>query len=496
MVGRRPWALLGAGFVALGIVLGAALPAHAVLDSEQRESGLWYAERLKFDEIRAQGLSGKGITIAVVDDAINLDAPELEGADIEVRGQFCRNRETGEELPATTDDSERAHGTNVVAMLVGNGTAADGGLGTRGIVPDAKILFYAADGTPASNGEWDCEAYNPVAQEYERDLAATANGSASYDEAEASISFPPALAARQAIEDGADIVSVSSVSSVWNGMSWYPVGIQAMRAGVPLVAGTLNPDAGVDDVLELMPGVMNGTVGVGGVDNEGNVIRGVDGSSGLEQETRGLRNLAFAGPAYQMLTPSGDGAWQPGYGSGTSLATPLVAGTIALGMERYPEATAFQVLQSMVRTTGNGEVTEPEWVSEQYGYGIINPSAMLELDPGQFPDENPLFVMSGDDPRCGAGAPSEATASLESCLWSAGPSADDVWPQSGETDSGAERSTPGGAPSAAPVFWILGGVLLLGVLAAGIVIPVVLVRSRRSRPAPHPVETNWTEGSR
>ncbi|QBE49390.1 S8 family serine peptidase [Leucobacter triazinivorans] len=489
MVERRPRALLGAGAVALGLVLGTALPAHAVLDADQRETGLWYAERLKFDDIRAQGLTGEGLTIAVVDDAINLDAPELAGADIEVRGQFCKNRETGDALPATTDDPQRAHGTDVVAMLVGNGTAGDGGLGSRGIVPGAKILFYAADGTPAADGEWECEAYNPVTEEYERDRE-PADGSAGYDEADAPVSYPPALAVRQAVEDGVDIVSVSSVSSVWNGMSWYPVGIQAMRAGVPLVAGTLNPDAGADDVLELMPGVMNGTVGVGGVDNDGNVIRGVDQGSGQEQETRGLRNLAFAGPAYQMLVPSGEGAWQPGYGSGTSLATPLVAGTIALGMERYPEATAFQVLQSMVRTTGNGEVTDPQWVDEQYGYGIVNPTAMLALDPTQFPDENPLFVMSGDDPRCGAGATSEATTSLESCLWSAGPSAADVWPQGGETESGAEAPSGREEPGAAPGLWILGGALLLGVLAAAIAVPVVIARSRRSRPAPHPGETN------
>ena len=152
-----------ASFLSAGTPLAAgAVPHKAALADEERAAGLWYADRMKFDQIREQGLTGSGITIAVVDDAINLDAPELQGANIEVRGQFCRNRETGDSPPAVSDDLARSHGTNVVSMLVGNGVAGDGGLGTQGIVPKAKILFYAVgapeesfaeSGDPVCNGD-------------------------------------------------------------------------------------------------------------------------------------------------------------------------------------------------------------------------------------------------------------------------------------------------------------------------------------------------------
>ncbi len=59
---------------------------------------------------------------------------------------FCAPQDTpGEYLPAEYPeyDDDSAHGTNVVSMLVGNGRGYHGEVGTSGIAPDASILFYA-----------------------------------------------------------------------------------------------------------------------------------------------------------------------------------------------------------------------------------------------------------------------------------------------------------------------------------------------------------------
>lgn len=456
-------------------VAAAALPAQTEISQDERAAGLWYADRMKFDQIREQGLTGKGIKIAVIDSAINLDAPELQGASIDVRGQFCRNKETGEEPPAVSDELVRRHGTDVVSMLVGNGVAGDGGAGTQGIVPDAEVLFYAV-GAPedslAEGGGMGCEAYNAVTGEFESD-----DPRGSSDPAEFPINNPTALAARQAIADGADIISISIVESVF-AAGWELTQIHAMRAGVPIVAGSTNPTAS-GTVEYLLPFGMNGVVAVGGVDADAKPIRGLNIYGTDIEDARGASNLAVAGPALQMLAPSSDEGWGPSLGSGTSLATPLIAGTIALGLEKYPSATASQVIQTLIRTTGGDGLSELNWSNKNFGYGIVNATGMLAVDPTQFPDENPLYVMTADDPRCGG------AATYETCKWAVMlPKPAEIWPAGGTPDVPVEvpSETPGanGLGAALVVTIVFVGVLLL---AAGIIVPIVIIRSRKSREA-------------
>ena len=73
---------------------------------------------------------------------------------------------------------------------------------------------------------------------------------------------------------------------------------------------------------------------------------------------------------------------------GTSVATPLVAGFLALAMEKWPEATNRQILQSLIRTAARDDGVE--W-DPGYGYGLANLRGLLTEDPTSLPDENPLL---------------------------------------------------------------------------------------------------------
>ncbi|WP_082309497.1 S8 family serine peptidase [Leucobacter musarum] len=453
-----------------------AAPAQATVGPGERQEGLWYATNLRFDEIAAQGLSGSGVTIAVIDDAINPDVAELRGADIEVRGQFCREAATGAELPAVTDDPATSHGTDVVSMLVGNGVAADGGAGTRGIVPGAKVLFYAADGVPGADGTWGCEAYNPVTGEFESDVE-IAGDDPSVD---MNLTVPEALAARQAIADGADIISISSVSSAWNSISWSPVATRALREGIPIVAGTRNPDSTIEQSFEVVPAALNGTVAVGGVKPDGNVITWYDEERQQDVTPPGSDNRGFVAPGYQVLVPADQGSWGAGLSSGTSLATPLVAGSIALGLEKFPSATANQILQALVRTTGEGSVHDAAWIDDDYGYGIVSPLGMLGTDPTEYPDENPLFVKSSDDPRCGAGATAAPTDTLEACAWAGAPTIADLRGDFAQGDVKPPVTLASLVEQwAIPILW--GGLGFLVVVATVIVMIIAAARRRAKR---------------
>lgn len=515
-----------AGVFALGgaLLLAAAAPAAAVgsapsvraaaLTDEQRQQSLWYAQAMRFDELQAQGLDGDGITIAVIDYGINLDAPELQGADIEVVSA-CRQFDVeapdakGAPLDAVTDEVEAAyHGTNAVALLVGDGTAADGGPGTRGIVPKAKIAYYGLS-MPAGDeaeSEGRCAIDLPIADhgmfEYEitDDMTDVEAMDARYRE-DRSIS-DSAMAAAQAVIDGADIVSVSLAGETLTsedhnvfGDDWaVPIAL-AQREGVPIVAGTLNPGMELTTFTDVGGGVpysRNGVVSVNALFPDGEPIADVSGSgySETRREAEGALGLALSAPGSEMLAPgSAEEGWGPTLSHGTSLATPLVAGTIALGMQAHPDASAFQVLQAMIRTTGTGELEEPQWNGGKYGYGVLNPTAAVAVDPTRFPDENPMLLaeplrqgelLDGGDP-CAfdfglcteprAYGPSPEKIDEILAMY------DDPYAWKGEADADS------GSGAGLPAWALIGGGTLIGLLvvATAIVVPIVVTRSRRKR---------------
>ncbi|QIM19338.1 S8/S53 family peptidase [Leucobacter coleopterorum] len=494
MRSRRTARLIGATLVTLCVLPGiassaAAQPLKTELPAADREAALWHTQDLKFDEIRAMGLTGKGVTIAVIDDAINLDAAELQGADIEVKGQFCKDKTTGDTEPAVTSDPALSHGTDVVSMLVGNGVASDGGLGARGIVPDAKVLFYSI-GKIREAGD-GCDTANPVSgklqyKEFVGDDPELAHIGGQF---KGFLGSAVALAAAQALEDGADIISISLLGD--DPTDWDFVQSLAMHAGVPVVAGAHNP--GMSFAIDIPFGV-NGVVAVSGIDQNHEVITS-GGEGGIKSEAEGASNLAVVGPGMNLLVPVNDGKWEAGISQGTSLTTPLVAGTVALGMEKYPKASGFQVLQAMIRTTGTGEQKpDPEWTDEQYGYGVVNPVGMLAVDPTQFPDVNPLFIMTASDPPCGPGVKTMDACAADRKVPS--PSAEEVWPN-GDPNQKGEATEPKPVVTTAAegvgqaLVWVVVGVLVLGVLATAITIPIVVSRSRKKKLAAGAMQQGW-----
>ncbi|KIP51923.1 hypothetical protein SD72_12375 [Leucobacter komagatae] len=460
------------------MLLGGVGAANAVaLPENERSSALWYADGLRFDELQARGATGEGVKIAVIDAALNPDVAELAGANITVKGSYCAFPDTGTPVPAVSDDVARAgHGTSVVAMLVGNGTSADGGPGTRGIVPDAEVWFYSTgtgEDSAGDAGGVKCEKYDGARGEF-YDTALPS------DSPDYFLGRADSYAAWNAVRDGADIVVYSGLDSDIYG--WTPALEAALRAGVPIVAGTPNPDGDVTAQTRLnYPYALNGVVAVSGLDNEGNILTG--GGDRLDPmfgEARGSRNLGFLSAGTELLVPSSSDAWGPSLGFGTSLATPLVAGVIALGLEEFPEATANQVLQAMVRTTGPNGLHESEWVDRKRGYGLANPMSLLNVDPTKFPDENPLFVTSSDDPRCSVPGEPPA-ASMDECFWAFSPTFEDVWP-SGTSEEAGPKEPSSEATAAWPAWATVAIVLLVvGVAGTAIIVPIAVTRSRRGK---------------
>ena len=376
----------------LALTLGVSAPGLAnSLPESEREAGTWHVNWLKYDDLRDADETGAGVKVAVIDEYLNPDAPELQGADVEVKGTTCADPSTGKpKTIISSDPALAAHGTNVVAMLAGNGKAKDGGLGAIGIAPEAQIWFYGV----GSVGELDaghCKLQDPTVKPGDIDLAHDLRWTGTIQSNPGGLGNPTALAARAAIRDGADVISVSVLSG---GIQWQQVVAEAQIAGVLIVSGTPNPDDGFK--LIGGPWDTNGVIPVGAVDRNGDSL--VDPNT--DSPGPGSSTMAFAAPGAELLGVGTKDGWGPSLIYGTSYAAPIVAGALALGISANPDASRFQVLQALMHTTDDGKLRDIEWFDNYFGSGYVNPAAMLNVDPTQFPDKNPQFVSDLDDPRC------------------------------------------------------------------------------------------------
>ena len=397
---------------------GATAAVAAPLPPDQRAAGLWQSDKWDLDALQASGATGEGVKIAVIDEFINPDVPELQGANVKVRGTTCVDPASGEPKDIVSDDPALAtHGTNVVSMLVGNGKAGDGGAGARGIAPKAEVWFYGVGDLNKTDKD-NCTLQDPTLPSGGIDLATDLDwtGSGLIPNPERS-GDATALAARAAIRDGADVISVSVLSGA--GADWEQVVFESLVAGVPIVTGMLNPDT--DFKLVGGPYDVNGVFSVTAIDDSGEILSNPE----TGDKVLSSKNLALAAPGSGLLGVGSSDRWGPSIIYGTSYSTPLTAGAAALGFQKNPDVSRFQVMQAMMRTTGAGDPHEIEWVDDGLGAGYLNPPAMLAVDPSKFPDENPQWVTSIDDPRCvysDTGKPGSVQKDGDwSCQWAVGP---------------------------------------------------------------------------
>ena len=354
-----------------GLLLGAVLAASAApAAATPDEDLLWYYNLLGYEEIHSSGITGEGVTIAVIDSPINLEVPTLQGADIRVQESPCLD-ENGARRPGTSTDWALAdHGTNVVSYIVGTGAGYEGQTGVKGVAPGATVLTYAVYLDDDDQG--DCY---------------TAGGDYFDDGGDAT-----AQAMQAAMDAGADIISVSMIlGDLGISGPFNEAMIRAVREEVIVVGGLSNEgivepgSVGPDSA----PGPLTGAVSVLGVKSNGELNSVLNHINGAIVGPNNSEYVVVCAPGWDILWQGRDGDWLTQYnGRGTSIATPIVSGTLALAMQKYPDATGNQILQSMIHNTGT-EPHEVEWDST-YGFGFVVPRTLLAADPTQYPAVNPL----------------------------------------------------------------------------------------------------------
>ena len=329
-VAGRAARVLTTAVCALALSVGAVAVSPSSARADDTITTQDYFSYYKLDQARAKGYTGKGVTIAMIDGPVDTSAPELAGASITVK--------TPCEYEAS--QASRTHATAIASILVSK---------NYGVAPDATLIAYSTASTDDKKlGECKESRGNP------RPLSAHMH---------------------LAINDGAQIISYSSSNEDQDDdMKWAIT--RAMAQGVIIVGPMGNAARDENDVSVAW---WSGTVGVSAIGTDGQL-------SSYSSWGPGVVAAGVGGPIKARDYDTG-GVKDV---QGTSFATPVVAGQIALARSRWPQATPNQILQLVTRSGSNNGA----W-NQYTGYGALSLDGLLGSDPSQYPDENPLADKGG-----------------------------------------------------------------------------------------------------
>ncbi|MEU4118127.1 type VII secretion-associated serine protease mycosin [Kitasatospora sp. NPDC028055] len=385
----------GAAVLAVGaLVWGVATPA---VSADEVRDQQWALKTFGAETAVWPVSQGEGVTVAVIDSGVNPDHQDLTGQVL-----------PGADFSGTKSDGRTdtdGHGTGMASLIAGHGHGAQAGV--MGLAPKAKILpvkVRTGDGGPMPE---------------QNDLAA---------------------AIRFAVDHGATVINMS-IGGPFHFDSQARKAVEyAVSKDAVLVGGAGNS---VADLSVNYPAAFPGVVAVGAADSKGVVW----GSSKPGPE------LTLLAPGVEIYRASAKSSTSYAIGNGTSDSTAYVSATAALIRSKYPNLSAGQVINRMIKSATpppDGTVVP----NVHYGYGVVAPEKALEPNPAvdNGPKENPL-----------ANRPESLGA----------PPSDDETDATGQP-SAVPEATSGGSD-------VTGPVVVAGVVVVGAAVAAVVLRRRRRR---------------
>ncbi|MFI9780193.1 S8 family peptidase [Streptomyces sp. NPDC051956] len=285
------------------------------LDAKAKSTMAESTHQIGADAAWAAGYTGKGTKVAVLDTGIDAEHPDLKGKVVESK-DF-----TGS---ASGADDRQGHGTHTASTVAGTGAASDGK--EKGVAPDAGLLIGKVlndSGSGSTSGIIEGMQW--------------------------------------AVDSGADVISMSLGSTQLSDCS-DPMGAaaQELASGTEalfvIAAGNSGPTLNTVSAPGCAPDVLT----VGAVDKNDDTAnfssRGpVYGSHTLKPE------IAAPGVSIKAAAAGGTGVYAYTTMSGTSMATPHVAGAAALLKQEHPDWSGQRIKQALVSSAKSditGDVRE------------------------------------------------------------------------------------------------------------------------------------------
>ncbi|MEV8371789.1 S8 family serine peptidase [Kribbella sp. NPDC056861] len=317
-------------------------------------------------EVWRGGNIGQGVDVAVLDTGIDLQHPDLDD-------RVAASTSFVPELDVT---DRHGHGTHVASTIAGTGEASDGL--ERGVAPGARLhIGKVLDNEGSGQESWIIAGMEWAARDQHAKVVSMSLGGGP--------------------TDGSDPISQSL-----NELSAETGALFTVAAG----------NAGPGYYTASAPGIAESALTVGAVDGADKLAEFSSwgprvGDGGLKPDITapGVDILA----ARSQYAAEGSGAYQ--LMSGTSMATPHVAGAVALLAAQHPDWTGPQLKSAIVSTAK----PTPDYNPYQGGHGRLDIAATSKatvfatptaysghyswpVTPGQVADRDVTYTNSGDQP--------------------------------------------------------------------------------------------------
>jgi len=311
------------------------------------ETPEYHAQRalavVKASALYAQGGTGKGINVALIDSGLNTELPEFKGRLATPGHDYVRD------LPELIDP--HGHGTQMAGMIAANRD----GQGMHGIAFDAKLIamrigdnnepFFFDDQIARAWKDSFAAGARILSNSWANDIPATEITEARYKQVMGD-SLP---VARQLVADGAVFV--------------FPTGNELRRE--PLAEPGL-PMA--------LPELEKGWIAVVALKNDGTVINQKSNYCGVAERWCIAVPGGDGGLGKGLLTTSAKGGYKET--AGTSPAVALVSGALAALQSRFPELTPQQLRDVLLDSANHSGLYAK---SEAYGRGLMDLAAAARL---------------------------------------------------------------------------------------------------------------------
>ena len=270
----------------------------------------------------AQKLAGKNqVKVAVIDTGIDRYHPDLNGTVIKSKNI----------INPMNPSSPNTHGTHVAGIIA---EKKDNGIGGYGIDPAAKILSFDV-----------------------------------FDEDLWTFDYTIANAILEAVNQGAKVINISIGGYSPSDVLKEAID-KAISKGVVVVAAAGNEASD----YPVYPAKYEGVISVGSINKE-----------------KKLSDYSSYGPSTDVVAPGEDiysTFYDPEKGStftrlsGTSMASPVVAGTAALLLSKHPNLKPTEIEYILEKTATD---LGAKGFDNKYGSGLINPVAALKYDVKKIP---------------------------------------------------------------------------------------------------------------
>ncbi|MBK1883549.1 S8 family serine peptidase [Luteolibacter pohnpeiensis] len=304
------------------------------------------------------GVRGSGIRIGIVDDGLQVNHPDFIGG-VDTANDYDFNGQDQDPSPSSYDP----HGTACAGVAAGRG---NNGLGGIGAAPMATLVGYrliAGDPT---------DAQIAAALNYKSDLVQVKSNSWGPSDGGNRLGSTGVLtrsALQNATKTGRD---GKGTIFVWAGGNGGDVGDNS------------NYDAYANSIYTIAVGATNSEGTNSYYSEPGSNLIVSAPSSGL---VRGITTTDLVGPDGYNTSSSADGGDYTDSFGGTSSATPLVSGIIALMLEKNPDLGWRDVQEILIRSAYQIDPTDSDWMTNaaglhfnhKYGAGRVDAGAAVAL---------------------------------------------------------------------------------------------------------------------